>query len=332
MIRFENPNALLLSLIIPLLIWARYAYYKYHETYLSRAGHRPTLDSMMTIPPNKIKNNYTVVLWVVFWIFMTLAFANPQWSGTIKKQLVAKSDVYLLLDISQSMDAQDVLPSRLERSKKFLEKIIKSQRSNRIGLIIFAGDAFIQMPFTSDMASALSFVKAANTSMISNQGTDIAAAITLALQSTQNEEATHKAMVIISDGEDHETLALDAAEKAAELSWHIITISIGTEKGALIPTIIGGAESYKMDEQGSPIMTTVNKKSMEQIANAAGGLFASLEYNNEDELVRMVSSRIEQLQKKDMEINAYTDYAHGYPYATAIALILGCILWLKYKY
>ena len=178
------------------------------------------------------------------------AASNPQW-GTKKDKVKAQSaDIFIAFDISQSMMAQDISPSRLERAKRFTEKLIRSLKGDRVGLIYFAGDAYLQMPLTNDYAAAELFIKSANPNLAGTQGTAIDEAIDLAVRAYEEDVKHQRALIIISDGEDHDEDAISMAKEGADAGLVIYTIGVGTETGAYIPFMNRGRTEFKKDDEG----------------------------------------------------------------------------------
>ena len=172
--------------------------------------------------------------------FLFVAAANPQWGTKKEKMKVESADIFIAFDISQSMMAQDISPSRLERAKRFTEKLIRKLKGDRIGLIYFAGDAYLQMPLTTDYAAAELFVKSANPNLAGTQGTAIDEAIDLAMKAYEEDVRHQRALIIITDGEDHEGKANAKAIEGANDGLVIYTIGVGTENGTYVPYLNRG--------------------------------------------------------------------------------------------
>ncbi|MBK9744155.1 MAG: VWA domain-containing protein [Saprospiraceae bacterium] len=222
-----------------------------------------------------------------------------------EKAKVENIDIMIALDISNSMNARDVSPSRLERAKKYITDLIQSRKGDQIGLIFFAGSAYLQMPLTSDYAAAEMFAKTANSNMAGTQGTAIGEAIDLAMRSVK--EVNQRALIIISDGEDHDEDALNLAAKAKDADWTLLTVAVGTEEGGMVPAVVDGQETYKTDEDGNPVRSIVNQKLLEQIADEGNGKFYVLNMD-ENKIVDDMQVQLEKIQKRAVEIKSYTEF------------------------
>ncbi|MEZ4908118.1 MAG: VWA domain-containing protein [Saprospiraceae bacterium] len=246
-------------------------------------------------------------LLVVFSIFFAiLALVNPQFSNKKEKIKASSSDIFIALDISQSMMAEDISPNRLEKTKKVIEDIINSNKGNRISLIFFAGEAFLKMPLTLDYSAALLFAKSASPDQIENQGTAIGEAIKIAENSDKSQSKSQKSLIIFSDGEDHEGNSAEEAKKAHEQGFNIITVAVGTKEGGFIPYKNEyGVETYKKDNDGKFIRSIVNSNLLMQIADNGGGYFYNI---LDDDLINNINSKISKLEKKEIVQNSFKDY------------------------
>ncbi len=249
-----------------------------------------------------------------------LAWANPQWGNRKQKIKAKSSDVIIALDISQSMLAEDVSPNRMERSKRFVTQLIKSLRGERIGLIYFAGSAYLQMPLSNDYASAEVFIKAANPRQAGTQGTVIAEAIELADNVFGNDNPTQKAMIIISDGENHETEAITAAEKARNQGTFIYTLGIGSPEGAMVPVMERGKKVYKKDKNGYPVTSSLNTALLKEIADAGGGKFYMIDQTMS--AIKKLSAEVDKIEKQDVEQRSFTDFNSYFQYFLLLAVLL----------
>lgn len=258
---------------------------------------------------------------ILILILMVISLSNPQWATKREKVKAMSSDIIIALDISQSMMVQDIPPNRLERAKKMAENLILKLKGNRIGLIFFAGEAYVQLPLTSDYAAALMFLKSANPGQISSQGTAIVEAIDIAEKSFIEEDNHQRAMILITDGEDHDGEAIERAREAHKDGLYIFTYGVGTKEGDFIPyTNAMGVEGYKKDAQGNYIKSKVNLALMDAIAEAGGGKYYSVltGESSADDLVE----QLDQIEKREMEQRSFTAYESYYQYFLLAALIL----------
>ena len=236
---------------------------------------------------------------------LLVSWANPQWGTRTEKIKAKSSDIFIALDISQSMLAEDISPNRMERAKRFTIELLGKLRGERIGLIYFAGSAYMQMPLTHDFANAEVHIRAANPSQAGTQGTIIAEAINLARESFTEESPTQKALIIISDGEDHEVDAVIAAEQALAEGIHIYTVGIGSEAGGRVPAS-QGSKTYKTDTEGNIIISTLNKEMLTELATTGGGHFYLLDQVMS--ALGKIDSEIEKLEKKETEQRSFTEF------------------------
>ena len=226
------------------------------------------------------------------------------------------------------MLAEDVAPSRLDRSKMMVENLVDNFTNDKIGLIVFAGDAFIQLPITSDYVSAKMFLSSISPSMITTQGTDIAKAISMASHSFTQQEGVGKAIIVITDGEDHEGGALEAAKEAKDKGMRVYILGVGSTKGTPIPT---GNGDYMKDNTGQTVMTGLNEQMCREIAQAGGGAYIHVENNSnaQDQL----DHELNKLAKKEIESTVYSDYDEQFQAVGIIVLLLLiieiCILDIK---
>jgi Ca-activated chloride channel family protein len=260
-------------------------------------------------------------------IFLIVALANPQLgtkSETIKAE---RTDIYILLDISASMDTRDVSPSRLERAKKWLSELIVKRKGDRIGLILFAGSAYLQMPLTVDYAAAMMFIQNASTQLAGSQGTAIGEAIKLAV--TSKKQDTPGMMLIISDGEDHDGEAIEQAELAMEEGWVVSTISVGTPSGGPVPDEAGMPGDYKEDNSGNQVISVPNRKLMAEIAKTAEGEAFHSDLNDED-LLQALDAHIDTMKTREVEVRSYADYQSYFQYFLLPGLVLLLFIYVKW--
>lgn len=326
MFRFENITYLyFLFAAIPLLIIIIF-FNKRNKNILNTVFDNSLLEKMIPGYDQKAGLIKNIILLLVL-IFLTIALANPQWSNKRVKVKAQSSDIFIALDISQSMLSPDISPSRLEMSKKLIEELILELKGNRIGLIYFAGEAFLKMPLSPDYAASILFVKTAAPYMIENQGTAIEEAIKIAERATINDADNQKALIIISDGEDHDGNAVEASKKAADKGFTIFTIAAGTESGGLIPYIDEfGKESFKKDLEEKYIKTRVNRSLLNEIATFGNGFYYDL---NDSGLLNKITKRLQNIQKREITHRSFTDYESQYEYFILIAIAL-LILYLIY--
>lgn len=269
---------------------------------------------------NAFRKHLKFVFFITGLALLLFAASDPQIGSKLSKVKNKGAEVIIALDVSNSMLAEDVYPNRLEASKMALEKLIDRLDENRIGLIVFAGDAFVQLPITSDYISAKMFLSSINTKMINIQGTNIASAIEMSMKSfSSNEKEINKVLIIISDGEDHEQGALDMASEASKKGIIIHTIGMGKPEGSPIPIINKfGKRDYKTDKDGNVIITKTNDALLQQIASSANGVYVRAQ--NSYTILNEIASRIEKLSTKETEAEIYSDFDRQYQYPLLLAL------------
>lgn len=259
-------------------------------------------------------------LYLAALLFIILGLANLQSGSRLQEVKRTGADIMLCLDVSNSMLAEDLKPNRLERAKQAIEKMIDRLEGDRIGMIVFAGDAYVQLPITTDYGAAKLFLSSIAPNMVPKQGTAIGAAIQKAMDSFGKDEGKNKAIIIITDGENHEDDAVKLAEEAAKNDISIHTIGIGSEAGVPIPVYQNGVPAgYKKDREGNTVITKLNDKLLQEIAGEANGVYVKA--SNADVGLNAVLDKIAELDKKEIESKRYTDYEDQFQWFFAAALI-----------
>lgn len=323
--RFEHSLHLYALLAVPVLIalflLARYL----RKQSIEQFG---DMDLMQRLMPELSNYKYLLkfVLIAFAVVFFSIGWANPQW-GTKKEKVKRKSvDVFIALDISQSMLAEDIRPNRLERAKLFAQRLVTELKGERIGFILFAGNAYLQMPLTTDYAAAQLFIKSASTKMAPSQGTAIVDAVDLAERSFEQDNKHHKALVIISDGENHDSEALARVTEARENGLLTFTVGVGTARGDYIPITAGGRIDQKRDASGNPVVSKLNADMLRQLAQAGTGAYHNL--TQEDEILVDLRKGIEQIEKRELEQRSFTEFESYFQYFIGLGLLLMVIEFL----
>ncbi|MFN8153333.1 MAG: VWA domain-containing protein [Bacteroidia bacterium] len=237
------------------------------------------------------------------------------------------ADIIVALDVSNSMLAEDIKPNRLERSKQALSRLIDRLEGDRIGIIVFGGEAYVQLPLTTDYNAAKMFIGSISTEMVPTQGTAIGAAINLARESFTDTTRKHSAIVIITDGENHEDDAVEAAKGAAESGVKVFTIGMGSADGAPIPVYNNGAVvGFRQDNGGKTVVTKLDPQMLTEIADAGNGRF--IRATTSDDGISLVLKELNALDKKEFKAKMYTDYENQFQYFIAVALLLMLIEFL----
>ncbi len=317
MFRFEDPIYLWLLLLIPVLALIRFVTYHSQKKKLRKFGDPKLLKELM---PDVSRFRPSVKFWILqaALALLVIMLARPQMGTKISQEKRTGIETIIALDISNSMLAEDIVPSRLDRSKMMVENLVDHFTNDKIGLIVFAGDAFIQLPITSDYVSAKMFLSSIDPSMIATQGTDIATAINMATNSFTQEEGIGKAIIVITDGEDHEGGALEAAEAAKKKGMRVYVLGVGSSNGAPIP--IPGTGDYMKDNTGNTVMSALNEEMCKQVAAAGGGVYIHVENNSAAQ--QQLDNELDKLSKKETSTTVYSDYDEQFQAFGILALLL----------
>jgi Ca-activated chloride channel family protein len=259
------------------------------------------------------------ILLMLAFAFAVIMMAGPRFGTQLEEQKKKGSEIIVALDVSNSMLAQDIKPDRLERAKQALSRLIDRLGDNQIGLIVFAGEAYTQLPITSDYVSAKMFLNTISTESVPVQGTAIGAAIRLAAGSFAPNSEAGKAIIVITDGENHEDNPVDEARKAAQAGINVFTIGIGSVQGTPIPTGAGQSNFIK-DKQGNVVMSKLDEKTLAEIAAAGNGAYVHASPSNMG--LDDVLGEIGKLNQSEYESKVYSDFAEMFQYPAAIALLL----------
>ena len=318
MFRFANPDFLYLLLILPLLV-GLFLYANYHRRQRIKKYGDPSL--LETLMPTISKYRPDVKFWLTFAAITLIIFmlARPQFGSKMETVKRSGVEAVIALDISNSMLAEDVVPSRLEKSKKLISRLVDTFNNDKVGMIVFAGEAFTQLPITSDYISAKMFLESINPTLITTQGTDIGAAIRLAMKSFTPNDGVGRAIVVITDGENHEGGALEAAKEAAEKNMQVFILGIGSPDGSPIPTT-PGSNDFRKDKDGNVIVTRLNESMCQEIAKAGNGLYIRVDNSNAAE--KVLNNEISKLAKSDVESQVFTEFDEQFQALAWLALIL----------
>ena len=275
------------------------------------------------LAPNRSRSKPILKLILVSLAFASLvvAMVNPKMGTKLKTVKREGVDIVFAIDVSKSMDAEDIAPSRIEKSKQLVSQILNNLGSDRVGIIAYAGGAYPQLPITTDYSAARMFLQALNTDMISSQGTAIGDAIKLATTYYDDTQQTNRVLFIISDGEDHEGNVEEITEQASEMGISIFTIGVGTGKGGPIPIKRNGViQNYKKDNQGETVITRLNPETLEDIASATNGSY--IEGNITSEVTERVTEELQNIEKTEFEAKQFADFKSHFQLFLGIALAL----------
>ena len=324
MFRFEHPAFLWLLLVIPVLALVRFWGWQQRRRKLREFGDPNLLKELM---PDISKVRPTVKFWLLqaALALLIVMLARPQMGTKISREKRNGIETMICLDISNSMLAQDVVPSRLQKSKLLVENLVDHFTNDKIGLIVFAGDAFVQLPITSDYVSAKMFLQNIEPSLIDMQGTDIARALQMATNSFTQQEKIGRAIIVITDGEDHEGGALEAAENARKKGMNVFILGVGDTQGSPIPDGQGG---YMRDAAGNVVMTALNEEMCQQIAQAGQGKYIHVDNTNDAQ--ESLNDALVKLQKGETDSVIYSEYDEQFQAFGILVLLLliieACIL------
>ena len=317
MFRFESPIYLYLLVLIPLLALIRYLSYRNQKKRLRKFGEPSLLKALM---PDVSRFRPSVKFWILqgALALLIVMLARPQMGTKINHEKRVGIETIIAMDISNSMRAEDIVPSRLDRSKMMVENLVDHFTNDKIGLIVFAGDAFVQLPITSDYVSAKMFLSSIDPSMMASQGTDIARAIEMASHSFTQEEGIGKAIVVITDGEDHEGGAVEAAEAAKKNGMRVYVLGVGSTQGAPIP--VPGTGNYMQDNTGNTVMSALNEDMCKQVAQSGGGAYIHVENNSAAQ--EQLDNELDKLAKKETSTAVYSEFDEQFQAFGVLALLL----------
>jgi len=320
MFRFEHPYLLYLLLVIPLfwliqlLVWKSNKR-KFAAIVDTRLG--AELIPLMSFSKRWLKLG---VLSAAL-ICLVFALANPQYGSKSEEVKRKGIDLMIALDISNSMQAEDLYPNRISRAKRSIQELLTYLRSDRIGIVVFAGEAFVQLPITTDYAAAKLFLNSIESNLIATQGTDIGNAIELCMNSFDYESPTSKSIILISDGENHEESAVEMVSQAAEQGIVVHTIGMGSIEGAPIPVMSNGKRiGFRKNREGNTVVSKLNEQMLTEVAAAGNGTFVRA--SNSESGMSYIFEEIENLEKVEIGSKVYTDYEDRFQYFLLPALLL----------
>lgn len=317
--RFEHTEYLYALLLIPamaiLFIWLIY----WRKIALKRFGEWTLVQRLIpAISTNRMIFKFILIM--IGYALLIIGIANPQTGSKLVEGERKGIDIMIALDVSNSMLAEDIQPNRLERAKQSISKLIDKLGNDRIGIIVFAGHAYMQLPITTDYSAAKMFLETINTRIVPTQGTAIGTAIDMAVNSFDDE--THsRAIIVITDGENHEDEPIESAKNAVDQGIIVYTIGMGLLEGAPIPEYnqYNRRTGYKKDRQGSTVITKLNESMLQQIASAGNGVYVRA--NNSSTGLKTVFDEINKLEKTEFESKMFSDYEDRFQYFIALSLI-----------
>lgn len=318
--RFAHPEYLYALTVVPVFIILFIAMRMMKRKAWKKLGDAVLL-GQLAASVSKGKPLVKMILFSLAYSLLVIGLANPQIGTKLEEVKREGVDVIIALDVSNSMKAQDIRPDRLERSKQAISRFINKLENDRIGIIVFAGQAYVQLPITTDFNAAKLFLSTIDTDIIPTQGTAIGTAIDLALQSFVGEDNKHKALVIITDGENHEDDAIESAKKANEEGVIIHTIGMGSPDGAPIPVYHNGMQvDFMKDEDGNTVITKLDQTVLEQIAAEGKGIFVRA--SSGDDGLETIMKEIGKMDKKSFGTKQFSNYEDRFQYFLGAGLFL----------
>jgi Ca-activated chloride channel homolog len=319
MFRFAHTDYLwALLVVVPLVFLAFWNLYQ-RSLRLKELGDPELVNRLLGGFSEKGRTWKTILVMSAL-VFVIFSIANPQIGSKYEEVKREGVELMICLDVSNSMLAEDMQPNRLERSKQAISKLVDELGSDKIGLVVFAGQAYTQLPLTTDYAAAKLFLSTVNTEVVPVQGTAIGAAIELAANSFGKNESNNRAIVVISDGENHEDDALEQAKLAAEKGIKVHTIGMGSPQGAPIPMLEKGRiTGYRTDENGQTVLSKMNETMLSEVASAGSGSYTRA--TNSDVGLGELLSRISKMEKKEFGKKMFTDFEDRFQYFLAIAVL-----------
>ena len=318
MIVFRSPYILLFFFLLFIILWVVRIKEKKHHNYIW-GEMDPKLKEKLFLRLDINLRKWKDRLTIIGLLFLIFSAAGPQ-IGTRVAPIERKGvDLVFAVDVSESMNAEDIKPSRLEKSKFEISQIINQLKGDRIGIIVFAGSSHLYLPLTSDYEASQLFLDAIDTKMIPNQGTDLSTALQTAMSVFNKEDEKYKVMVLVTDGEDHEGEAIELASAALKSGIITHVVGVGTEKGSLIPIDNGSNNQYKRDKKGILITSRLNENMLIELANVGGGIYSR--FNNRDSKYKEIMFAINNMEKKSIETHIYSEFEDRFQSFATISLL-----------
>ncbi len=317
MFRFEEPLYLLILLLIPVLT-ALYVLMTWKARRSLRAfGDETVMKDLMPLRSHARAHVRFALMMLSIALFAVL-LARPQFGSRLETVKREGIEAIFALDISNSMLCQDVQPTRLDKAKRIITQLVGRMENDKVGLIVFAGDAFTQLPITSDYISAKMFLESIDPSLINRQGTDVAKALSLAARSFTSMEEVGRTVVLITDGEDHEGGVEDAIKELSDKGITVNVLGVGSLEGAPIP--LDGTQEYRKDKDGNVVITRLNEQMCQTIAQGGGGIYVRVDNSNAAQ--RAIQGEMDKMSKAEIETQVYTEYNEQFQSIAWMALIV----------
>ena len=319
MYQLEETSYFYILLIIPIMIIG-FLFLKTWKKNIQKKYISENLLQFLSPNISNFKPRIKLLFLILFILFSTIALVNPKIGTELKTVKREGVDIVFALDVSKSMLAEDIAPNRLEKAKRIVSEIINTLNNDRVGVIAYAATALPILPITDDYSTAKTFLQSLNTDMLSSQGTAIIQSINLAQKFYDDEDQTNRVLCILSDGEDHEIERQDLLELAERSGITIITIGLGSVKGAPIPIKENNiVKSYKKDENGDVVVTKLNAQLLNTIANSSSGIY--IEGLNTELVVEEISKRLKEMDKKEFESKQFVAYKDQFQWFISFAIL-----------
>ncbi len=317
MFRFANIEMLWLLATIPVFAAAYWAYTRHKRRQLEAFGDAELMEQLM---PNASRVRPTVKFSIVMVALALLIFAaaRPQFGTSERTEKRQGIEAIVALDISNSMLAEDVAPNRLDRAKQMLSKLMDNMINDKVGLVVFAGDAFVQLPITCDYVSAKMFLNSIKPELIKTQGTAIGQALSTSIRCFGEQSEASRAIILITDGENHEDDAVAVAKRAKEMGIQVLVVGIGKPEGSPIP--MPGTNNFRKDREGNVVVSRLNEDMCREIAQAGGGIYVRCD--NTNTATKAIQKELDKLATQEIETQVFTDYNEQFQSFALIALLL----------
>ena len=317
MFRFANIELLWLLLSIPVFVAAYIVYTRRKQRQLEAFGDKELMEQLM---PNASTVRPTVKfsILMVALALLIIAAARPQFGQSERTEKRQGIEAIVAMDISNSMLAEDVAPNRLDRAKQMVSKLMDNMVNDKVGLVVFAGDAFIQLPITCDYVSAKMFLNSISPSLIKTQGTAIGQALSTSIRCFGEQSDASRAIILITDGENHEDDAVAVAQRAKEMGIKVLVVGIGKPEGSPIP--VPGTNGFMRDRKGNVVVSKLNEEMCKEIAQAGNGIYVRCD--NTNTATKAIQKELDTLATQEIETTTFTDYNEQFQSFALIALLL----------
>lgn len=317
--RFAHPQYLYLLALIPALAFVHLFFTMRRRKKLEIFGEMHLLKHLM---PDVSANRPSLKFYILLTAFVGVIFtmAGPQFGAKLETVKRKGIEIMIALDVSNSMNASDIEPTRLERAKRAISLLVDQLNNDRVGMVVFAGQAYVQLPITTDYPSAKMFLSGINTGMVPTQGTAIGSAIDLCVNSFTQQDGVNRVILVITDGENHEDDAVAAAANAAKIGIKVFTVGMGSSQGAPIPIDLTRPNDFIKDREGNVVITKIDEAALQNVAAAGQGAY--IPANNLREGINKVIKELNELERTEMEAKVYTEYNERFQYVALLVIIL----------